>query len=376
MQHHAGQHHAGQHRLSMTKHSNLARTMAHVRKPATATSRLGRTQQSLGTEDRARGGGDTGGLSWHEKLLMRRARNAAASRNRRRLKKLGVLTRSKRRTLETQARTTENEAAAAALQASPAVAEPATKPPGVTGSAGGTERSRGVARRRPGPRRVLAEADTDSEAPYVVVINTQGRPRGDGHAAKPRSADQRRQRHHNSPGGSTTDDRMSHRRKTLLSRKESRVDPTGRGDSHKRDTLVRESSTIATKTRSRTSSEILTKQQYSRDIATTRDSRAKRRSTPSVDREHKIVAPKKESRLSRVDHSLPSGSGSAQKTTPGGSPLEGSRKRSKGQHPGISCYGFLCLIMPLPCYCQLKCSVKLSPVFVCSALWYIMSFLA
>ena len=367
------QHHAGQHRL-MTKHSNLARTMAHVRKPATVTSRLGSARPPLVSEDRPQGGGggDTGGLSWHEKLLMRRARNAAASRNRRRLKKLGVLTRSKRRTLETQARTTENEAAAAALQASPSVAVPATKPPGVTGSTGVTKRSKGVARRRPGPRRVVADVDTDSEPPYVVVINTEGHPRDDGHAAKPRSSDQRRRRHHDSPGGSTTDDRMSHRRKKLLRRKESGGDPTGRGDTHKRDTLVVESSTIATKTRSRTSSDGLTKQHYSRDVATTRDSRAKRRSTPSVDREQKIVAPKKDSRLSRVDDSLPSGSGSAQKTTPGGSPLEGSRKRSKGHHPGISCYEFSlfnydrALLLSPDTFCELY------PVFVCSVLWYIM----
>jgi len=356
------------HRLSMSKHSSLARTMAHVRKPATVTSRLGSTRQPLVREHRAQGRGDTGGLSWHEKLLMRRARNAAASRNRRRLKKLGVLTRSKRRTLETQARTTENEAAAAALQASPSVPVPSTKPQGVMGTASVIKRSKGVARRRPGARRVLADAEIDSDPPYVVVINMEGNPRVDVHASNPRSSDQqaaRRRRHQDSPGGSTTDDRVSHRRKKLLSRKESRADPTRRGDTHKRDTLVDESSTIATKTRSRTSSESLTKQHYSRDVASTRDSRAKLRSTTPVDREQKIVAPKKDSRLSKVDDSLPSGSGSAQKTTPGGSPLEGNRKRSKGHYPGISC--FLCLIMTLPCYCQLKHSVKLSPAFVCSS---------
>lgn len=320
----------------------------HMRKTATVAGRPSGMRTPL-REAKGKGGngGETGGLSWHEKLLMRRARNAAASRNRRRLKKLGVLTRSKRRTLETQARTTENEAAAAALQANPQIAVPSSKPQAVSGNTGVTKTSKGVVRRRPGPRRVLADAEIDSEPPYIAVVNVEDSPTVEGRSSKPRT------RHYqDSLGGSIMEDRKKHRRRKVLRRKESCENSVEKGRPHRGEGG---SSIIATKTRSRSSTrsaERSTRQHYSRDIASTRDSRAKRRSTTSVNRELK-VAQRKDSRMSRAEDNEPSGSGDPQKAAEGNSPSEGSRKKSKGRLPGNGSHVMVsnclyCYVLPFP----------------------------
>ena len=328
----------------------------HMRKTATVAGRPSGMRTPLReTKGKGGNGGETGGLSWHEKLLMRRARNAAASRNRRRLKKLGVLTRSKRRTLETQARTTENEAAAAALQANPQIAVPSSTPQAVSGNTGVTKPSKGVARRRPGPRRVLADAEIDSEPPYIAVVNMEDSPTVEGRSSKPRTADQRtaRTRHYqDSLGGSIMEDRKKHRRRKVLRRKESCENSVEKGRPHRGEGG---SSIIATKTRSRSSTrsaERSTRQHYSRDIASTRDSRAKRRSTTSVNRELK-VAQRKDSRMSRAEDNEPSGSGDPQKAAEGNSPSEGSRKKSKGRLPGNGSHVMVsnclyCYVLPFP----------------------------
>ena len=298
------------------------------------------------------------GLTWDEKLLMRRARNAAASRNRRRLKKLGVLTRNKRRTLVTLARTTEDEAAAAALQTSPQEAAPPSKirvakrkplqaspgevaPPSRVHVAkrkpGRPRLSTGVAVRRSVARRVLADAEIDSEPPYVAVVIMESSPDVDDRSDKPATSDQRRQRRRDSPGGSTLRETRIDRRSAMRRNDDSHDVSLEKGSSQSKETLMEdEPSDIASKTRSRSMThltELPTKRHFSRDVSGARDSRAKRRYTASVDREGKVGG-RKHSRMNRTVDNAPSSSGPGRREEEGDSSPEVKPKRPKSRPQG------------------------------------------
>ena len=298
------------------------------------------------------------GLTWDEKLLMRRARNAAASRNRRRLKKLGVLTRNKRRTLVTLARTTEDEAAAAALQTSPQEAAPPSKirvakrkplqaspgevaPPSRVHVAkrkpGRPRLSTGVAVRRSVARRVLADAEIDSEPPYMVVVNVESSPDIDVSSVKSATSDQRRRRRRDSSGGSTLRETRIDRRRSALRRNDLSDVSLEKGSSQSKETSMEdEHSHIASKTRSRSMThltELPTKRHFSRDVSSARDSRAKRRYTASVGREGKVGG-RKHSRTSRMADNAPSFSGSGQREVEGDSSPEVKSKRPRSRPQG------------------------------------------
>ena len=329
------------HDFALRKSRATQRHFTAVRRPTVGrprkvavTGRLG----SVRTTSPGEGRGETEeGLSWHEKILMRRARNAAASRNRRRLKKLGVLTRSKRRHLVTQARTTEDEAAAAALQASPQEAAPPSKTRIAKRKPGRPRLSKGVAVRRSGFRRILADADIDSEPPYVVIVNVESSP-DNVRSSKTATSDQRRRCRRDSPGCSTPREARIDRRRTAMRRKDPRDVSAEKGSSQRKEALIEdEHSDVSSKTRSSRSMTRLTespiKRHCSRDVASARDSRAKRRYNTSVDREG-TVGVEKHSRTNRTADKSPSSSGSRRKENEEDSSPEVKRKRSRSRPQG------------------------------------------